>query len=126
VDGGATSTPSFRELPPTIRFFAGGDNSVRGYEYESLGPQDETGHVIGGHLLLTTSAEIQFPLKGKFALAGFYDAGNAFAHTDSGTMEQGTGGGLRWQSPVGPIRLDLAFALHHDDRRIHFTMGPDL
>lgn len=126
VDGGATSTPSFRELPPTIRFFAGGDNSVRGYDYESLGPRDEAGNVIGGHLLLTTSAEVQFPLKGKFALAGFYDAGNAFAHTDSGTMEQGVGGGLRWLSPVGPIRLDLAYALHHDHWRIHFTMGPDL
>jgi translocation and assembly module TamA len=126
VDGGATSTPSLRELPPTIRFFAGGDNSVRGYDYESLGPLDEDGRVIGGHLLLTASAELQVPLKGKFGLAGFYDAGNAFANGDSGVMEQGMGGGLRWQSPVGPIRLDLAYALDHDAWRVHFTMGPDL
>ena len=126
VEGGATSTPAFRELPPTIRFFAGGDNSVRGYSYESLGPRDEAGRVIGGRLLLATSAEIQYPVWGKFGLAAFYDAGNAFESVDSGRMEQGAGGGLRWQSPVGPVRLDLAFALRHDDWRIHFTMGPDL
>ncbi len=126
ADGGVTTTPTFHELPPTIRFFAGGDNSVRGYDYETLGPLDDGGHVIGGHLLLTTSAEIQFALKGKFGIAGFYDAGNAFAHTGEGIMEQGVGGGLRWQSPVGPIRLDLAFALRHDSWRVHFTMGPDL
>jgi translocation and assembly module TamA len=65
-------------------------------------------------------------LKGKFALAGFYDAGNAFASTSEGIMEQGTGAGLRWQSPVGPIRLDLAFPLRHDGWNVHFTMGPDL
>ena len=126
VDVGATSTPAFRELPPTIRFFAGGDNSVRGYAYESLGPTDATGHVVGGDFLLVTSAELQFPLKGKFGLAGFYDAGNAFDRVDSGRMEQGAGGGLRWQSPVGPIGLDLAFPIHHDGWRIHFTMGPVL
>jgi translocation and assembly module TamA len=44
----------------------------------------------------------------------------------AGDIEQGAGGGLRWKSPVGPVRLDLAFALNHDDWRIHFTMGPDL
>jgi translocation and assembly module TamA len=126
VDGGVTTTPTFRELPPTIRFFAGGDNSVRGYDYQTLGPLDDDGHVIGGHLLLTTSAEVQVALKGKFGLAGFYDAGNAFARTDAGVMEQGAGGGLRWQSPVGPIRLDLAYPLQHDGWRVHFTMGPDL
>jgi translocation and assembly module TamA len=125
VDGGWTTTGTFRELPPTVRFFAGGDNSVRGYEYESLGPLDG-GQVVGGDLLLTASAELEFALVGKLALAGFYDAGNAFADVDEGVMEQGTGIGLRWRSPVGPVRLDFAYALHHDDYRVHFTMGPDL
>ncbi|MCI0451751.1 MAG: autotransporter assembly complex protein TamA [Candidatus Latescibacteria bacterium] len=126
VEGGWTSTGTFRELPPTVRFFAGGDNSVRGYEYQSLGPKDASGQVIGGHLLLNSSVEVEIGVVGKFALAGFYDAGNAFASFDEGTMEQGAGGGLRFRSPVGPIRLDLAFALRHDDWRVHFTMGPDL
>ncbi len=126
IDAGVTWAPEFRELPPTIRFFAGGDNSVRGYEYQSLCPLDDQGNVIGGHLLLTTSAEIQVPLVGKFGLAGFYDAGDAFDHRGDGIMEQGVGSGLRWQSPVGPIRLDVAYAVHHHDWRVHFTMGPDL
>jgi translocation and assembly module TamA len=126
VDGGATSTSSFRELPPTVRFFAGGDNSVRGYEYQSLGPRGENGQVVGGELLLTSSAEVEVGLVGKFAVAGFYDAGNAFPSLGNGVMEQGVGGGLRWKSPVGPIRLDLAFPIHHNDWRVHFTMGPDL
>jgi translocation and assembly module TamA len=126
VDGGLTSTPSFRELPPTVRFFAGGDNSVRGYEYQSLGPRDEGGQVIGGNILFTSSAEVEVGLTGKFALAAFYDAGDAFASWQDGIVEQGVGSGLRWRSPVGPLRLDLAFPLHHDGWRFHFTMGPDL
>ncbi len=126
LDAGATWTSAFRDLPPTIRFFAGGDNSVRGYDYESLGPLDETGQVIGGDHLLTTSLEIDALLVGKFGLAAFFDAGNAFASLDEGTVEQGTGLGLRWRSPIGPIRLDVAYAVHHDHIQVHFTMGPDL
>lgn len=126
VDGGWTSTPSLRDLPPTVRFFAGGDNSVRGYEYQSLGPVAEDGRVVGGDWLLVTSAEVEVGLVGKFGLAAFYDAGNAFSSLGEGVVEEGTGVGLRWRSPVGPIRLDTAFALRHDDWRIHFTMGPDL
>jgi len=126
VDAGITSTPAFRELPPTIRFFAGGDNSIRGYDYESLGPLDDEGHVIGGDILLTASAEVDVLLVGKFGLAAFYDAGNAFDTFDERDVEEGAGLGLRWRSPIGPIRLDAANALHHDHWQVHFTMGPDL
>lgn len=126
VDTGWVDSSTFRDLPPTIRFFTGGDNSVRGYEYLSLGPRDENGQVVGGELLLVTSAEIEFPLPGKFGIAAFYDGGNAFTEVGEGVYEQGVGGGLRWRSPVGPIRLDLAFPVHHDDWQFHFTMGPDL
>ncbi len=126
VDAGKTSTGEFRQLPPTVRFFAGGDNSVRGYEYQSLGPRADNDQVVGGPDLLTMSGELEFALFGKFGLAGFYDAGNAFNKIGDGTVERGVGGGLRWRSPVGPIRLDLAFPLQHDGWRVHFTMGPDL
>jgi translocation and assembly module TamA len=126
VDTGITSTPSFRELPPTVRFFAGGDNSVRGFEYQSLGPRDEFGEVVGGDLLFTGSAELEMALFGKFALAAFFDAGDAFAGWYDGIVEQGIGGGLRWKSPVGPVRLDAAFPQNGDDVAFHFTMGPDL
>jgi translocation and assembly module TamA len=126
VDGGVTNTSRFRDLPPTIRFFAGGDNSIRGYDYQSLGPRGEDGRVVGGELLLVTSAEVELALAGKFAVAGFYDGGNAFESAGNGIYEQGVGGGVRWRSPVGPIRLDLAFPIDHDDWKVHFTMGPDL
>jgi translocation and assembly module TamA len=126
VDTGWTSTSTFRALPPTVRFFAGGDNSVRGYEYLSLGPRDETGRVIGGEFLLVTSAEIEIGLPKKFALAVFFDAGNAFEAVGEGVHERGVGAGVRWRSPVGPIRLDAGFPIDHDGWHVHFTMGPDL
>jgi translocation and assembly module TamA len=126
IDTGWTSTSTFQELPPTIRFFAGGDNSIRGYQYESLGPLDADGRVIGGQLLLVTSVELEMGLVGKFALAAFSDAGNAFAEFGAGVYERGVGGGVHWRSPVGPIRLDVGFPVHHDGWRLHFTMGPDL
>ncbi|HEX5131503.1 MAG TPA: autotransporter assembly complex family protein [Candidatus Krumholzibacteria bacterium] len=126
VDTGWTSTSTFRDLPPTIRFFAGGDNSVRGYDYLSLGPRDADGRVIGGRLLFTSSAEVEVALRGKFAAAVFYDAGNAFESGGHGVIEQGAGVGLHWRSPVGPIRLDLAYPIEHTGWKLHFTMGPDL
>ena len=126
IDSGWTSTATFRDLPPTIRFFTGGDNTIRGYEYQSLGPRDGDGRVVGGRLLLVTSAELEVALAGKFALAGFYDAGNAFAEAGSGVYERGVGGGLRWRSPVGPIRVDVGFPAEHEGWKLHFTMGPDL
>jgi translocation and assembly module TamA len=126
VDTGRVDSSTFRDLPPTIRFFTGGDNTVRGYSYLSLGPKDDDGRVTGGELLLVTSVELELGLPKKFAIAAFYDAGNAFREIGAGVYEQGVGGGLRWRSPVGPIRLDLGFPVHHNDWKIHFTMGPDL
>ena len=70
VDGGTTSTPSFRELPPTVRFFAGGDNSVRGYEYESLGPRAENGQVVGGDLVARVLGRSGSRARGRQVRAG--------------------------------------------------------
>ncbi|HWM89136.1 MAG TPA: autotransporter assembly complex family protein [Thermoanaerobaculia bacterium] len=130
---GYTDTDQFRELPPTMRFFAGGDQSVRGFEYQALGPVDEAGNVIGGETLLTGSIELEYRFleKWKFlekwGIAAFYDAGNAM-ESFSGSLERGAGVGLRWVSPIGPIRADVAWALTEPDRplRFHLTVGPDL
>ncbi len=130
---GWTETDQFRELPPTLRFFAGGDQSVRGYAYQQLGPLDEAGNVIGGESLLTASVEIEYRLLDKWrfldkwGVAAFYDAGNAMT-SFSGDLEQGAGVGLRWVSPIGPIRADAAWALTEPGRpvRFHLTIGPDL
>jgi translocation and assembly module TamA len=127
VDAGATFMNEFDQLPPSVRFFAGGDTSVRGYAYKSLGPESPSGEVEGGKNLLVGSLELEHMLTEKWGLAAFVDSGNAFddLRLDPKT---GAGVGIRWRSPVGPIRLDLAhpFEKRGDMIRVHFTMGPDL
>ncbi len=128
LDLGTTLTPDFADLPASLRFFAGGDNSVRGYAFESLGPRDSDGEVVGGKHLLTASIEYEHPLGNEdWWGAAFVDAGNAFDTNDI-RVKQGYGGGLRWYSPVGRIRLDIAFPedTAEDDWRIHFGLGVDL
>jgi len=126
-DFGATAEREFEELPASVRFFAGGDNSVRGYSFEELGPVDAEGNVIGGSSLATGSFEFEQPLKARWSMAFFVDSGNAFERSE---MDAKTSVGLggRWQSPLGPIRLDLALPLEddHDKWRVHITLGPDL
>jgi translocation and assembly module TamA len=127
LDLGGTVTSQLRELPPSIRFFAGGDQSVRGYEFRSLGPVDGLGNVIGGRVLAVVSLELDQLLFHRFMVAGFFDVGNAMDSVNR-NLEQGLGAGVRWLSPVGLVRLDLAVALSQagNPLRIHVTVGPDL
>lgn len=129
---GWTGTDEFRELPPSVRFFAGGDQSVRGYEYQSLGRRDREGNVIGGETLLEASLEVDwlfFERWGRWGVAAFYDVGSA-ARDLAGDLRQGAGGGLRWLSPVGLVRADVAWALDAEGPgtpvRFHLTIGPGL
>ena len=126
-EAGTSIMSEFSELPPSVRFFAGGDNSVRGYDYESLGPKDENGDVAGGRHLLAGSIEYEHKIIGNWSAALFYDAGNAI-DSISDPIESGAGFGIRWKSPVGPVRIDLAFPLSESqkDWRIHLVVGPDL
>jgi translocation and assembly module TamA len=124
---GVTAKRDFDELPASVRFFAGGDNSVRGYEFKALGPVDAEGQVIGGSALATGSFEFEQPLTPRWSMAIFVDSGNAFesSRVDART---GAGVGARWQSPLGPIRLDVAHPFDDDttDWRLHVSLGPDL
>ncbi len=128
---GYTQTDAFRKLPPTFRFFAGGDRSVRGFAYQSLGRLDEAGNVIGGESLMVGSLEYElwFPeMWGqKLGAAVFYDTGSA-SQSFGGVLARGAGIGVRWRSPIGPIRADLAWALSEEGRpmRFHLNIGPDL
>jgi len=126
-DLGATLTGDVSLLPASQRFFAGGDNSVRGYGFRDLGPRNRLGQVIGGRYLVAGSIEYEHPLRERWGVAAFVDSGNAL---DDGELElkTGAGAGLRWHSPIGPVRLDLAFPLDDPDRvfRFHLSMGPDL
>jgi len=113
------------DLPIALRFFAGGDKSVRGYKYMALGPTDLEGNVIGGKNTLTGSVEIEKAIGESWGLAVFYDLGNAFNDWGNFALAQGAGIGGRYYSPVGPIRLDIARQINQPrpDIRIHFSIG---
>jgi translocation and assembly module TamA len=127
VKFGVTTKDELSELPASVRFFAGGDNSVRGYDFETLGPVDENGVVVGGTHLLEGSVEIDRLLRDNWALAAFVDSGSAF-NTSGAEFSTGVGIGIRWYSPVGPIRFDIAHPLDDPDQsfRIHISLGPEL
>ena len=125
---GAMAVDGFDALAPSQRFFTGGDTTVRGYEFASLGPVDESGEGVGGRFLAVVSIEYEHPVKDKWSGAVFADAGNAF---DTGRRNEGlkvgVGFGVRWQSPIGAVRLDVAQPLDDAQRfRVHLRLGPDL
>nr|WP_086937618.1 autotransporter assembly complex family protein [Thaumasiovibrio occultus] len=125
VDSGAVFADGITKVPPSMRFFAGGDNSIRGYGYESIAPRDSQGQLRGGRYLVAATAEYQYRVYGNWWLAAFYDYGDAW--NEAPDWNRATGLGVRWSSPVGPIRLDVASGLDNptDDYRIHFTLGPE-
>ena len=127
LDLGASEVSDFEALPASLRYFAGGDYSVRGYDFESLGPENAQGDVVGGRYLAVGSLEYDHFVAKHWGFAVFYDAGNAF-NTVPFDLKRGAGVGLRVRLPFGLIRFDLAQALDEPGRpwRVHFTIGPDL
>lgn len=105
---GTAKVDDFELYPASLRFFAGGDNSVRGYEWKSLGPEDDFGEVIGGSHVITGTFEYNYQVAESWLAAGFIDAGNAFDN-EFDKVYIGAGIGARWLSPVGIVRVDLAW-----------------
>ncbi len=124
---GGTNADEFKRLPASLRFYTGGSQSVRGYRYQSLGPTDKLGNVIGGKYLLTGSTEYERSINSDWSWALFFDAGNAMNDFKT-SIKQGTGAGVRWQTPVGPLRFDVARAISEPGKpwRLHINIGPDL
>lgn len=125
---GAVATNRFQDVPPSLRFFAGGDQSVRGYGYETLSPENDNGVPVGGRYLMVGSVEYQYQFADKWRWALFVDHGNALNDIND-PLATGAGVGIRWISPVGPLRLDVAKGLDPEfggGWRIHFSMGPEL
>ena len=113
-------------VPEKLRFLAGGDESVRGYAYRSLGPKDANGLTVGGRVLATGSLEIARPIIASFPSlwgAVFVDAGNAASRWQDYRPVVGVGAGVRWRSPVGPLRVDAARAQETGKWRLHFSVG---
>lgn len=124
---GAITVASFASLPASERFFAGGDQSVRGYDYETLAPVDSSGDVVGGQYLAAASLEIDHLFVGNYGAALFVDAGNA-DDVFPPSLKLGAGIGFRWRSPIGMLRVDLAHPFDDPDNnfRLHISIGPDL
>jgi translocation and assembly module TamA len=124
---GTSVVGEFDALPASERFFAGGDQSVRGFDLNSLGPRDEDGQVVGGKHLLAGSFEYEHRLRGPWGVAVFVDGGNAL--DDFGDdLEYGAGVGARYRSPLGMLRFDIAWPLTEGDDglHLHFGFGPEL
>lgn len=127
ADLGATWTENFSQLPPSLRYFAGGDRSLRGYGYQQIGPRDSDSANIGGKYKATAGLEYQYYFKPDWAAAVFVDAGDAFTHKFN--IKIGAGVGVRWRSPVGPISIDVAHGFDEPNSkkvRFHINVGTEL
>ena len=129
---------TIRDLPASERYFAGGDTTVRGFALDSLGtPEtiDKNGFPIGGNAVVIFNAELRVPLFASVGAVGFVDTGNVFARTSNiafAELRPTVGAGLRYRSPVGPIRVDVGFKLQRheivpgklEDRyALHISLG---
>lgn len=127
ADASTIVTQNFEDVPYNLRFFAGGDQSIRGYDYKSLSTE-KNGYLIGGQNLAVGSLEYNYQFIPKWRGAVFVDAGNAFDKNFNDPVKVGAGIGVRWSSPVGPIRVDVGAGVSEKNIpiRLHFFIGPQL
>ncbi len=123
---GAIWVDDINKVPGSLRFYAGGDQSVRGFGYESISPT-ENEVKVGGRYLATGTLEYNYQFAANWRLALFTDAGTA-TNDFSEQIEVGTGFGIRWLTPIGPVRVDHAWALTTDNKttRISIMIGPEI
>lgn len=124
---GGIFADSIFDVPSSMRFFTGGDQSIRGYDYEEIAPTDSDDFLVGGFYLATASFEYRYAMTQNWKMALFTDLGTA---TDdfSEPLSIGSGIGIVWSSPVGPIRLYAAkpFTDTGDSFKLHLMIGPEL
>lgn len=126
ASAGATKVTDYSKLPLSKRFYSGGDTTVRGYDYDVIAPI-ENDVLVGGRYLLEAGVEYEVPFRPNFSWAVFADVGDAF--NDEPVLRNSFGLGVRWQSPVGPIRLDAGRGMDEPNNgkwEFHLTIGPDL
>ncbi len=129
---GHTFTDAVTAIAPSLRFYAGGDRSIRGYNWREVGPRllDRDGKMAfatGAKNVITTSVEYERYVRGPWGFAVFVDGGDAFDGRDI-DWHTGVGAGVRWKSPVGPIRVDIARGLNDPESSftLHLNIGSDL
>lgn len=128
-EGGTTWTSDLVAMPPSLRYFAGGDRSIRGYAYREVGPRTPAPdkYALGAKNLVIGSAEYEHYFNGgPWGAAVFVDTGSAFDNTID--LHTGVGFGVRWKSPVGPVRVDIAHGLNNPDSQfqLYLNIGADL
>ncbi|VEG13678.1 autotransporter assembly complex protein TamA [Moraxella cuniculi] len=124
LQGGYIWSDNFYDVPYRLRFFAGGDQSIRGYNNNSLAPLID-GYLSGGQALAVGSVEYNYEILKDLRLAVFADAGNAYDRNFSNETKVGAGLGIRWASPVGQVRVDVATGLKEEGTpiKLHFFIG---
>jgi len=127
---GHTWTDALVDMPPSLRFFAGGDDSIRGYAWREVGPRIEGAdgklYALGAKNVVTGSVEFEHYFNDSWGAAVFADTGSAF--NSSPDWRSGVGVGVRWRSPVGPVRVDVAHGLDDPDSsfQLYLSVGADL
>ncbi|MDX2322116.1 MAG: autotransporter assembly complex family protein [Moritella sp.] len=128
VDLGAIYVDEIESVPASMRFFAGGSQSIRGYEYETVTPVDDKEAYIGGRYLTVGSLEYGYQFAEKWRIGFFADAGTS-TNDFSEPMSLGIGTGIRWMTPIGPIKLDFAVPMNtvtDTKYTFHLYIGPEL
>lgn len=121
---GIMNANEFDRVPPSFRFFAGGERSIRGYSYQSISPKDKNGQLLGASKLLTGTLEYNHNIGGNWWSAAFIDSGEAVDNFKNDDFHTGAGIGIRWISPVGPIKFDIASPIYDDNNKgLHFYIG---
>ncbi|MBN9670311.1 outer membrane protein assembly factor [Labrenzia aggregata] len=124
VTAGSIVAPSVEAVPASRRFIAGGGGSIRGYAYRNVGPR-LNGEVIGGRSLIELSGEVRVRITETIGIVGFVDAGNAYEDSVPDFSEElkvGVGAGLRYFTPIGPLRIDAAIPLDPDQDDPDFAL----
>lgn len=119
---GANFVEEFTRLPASQRFFAGGDQSVRGYDYQSIAPTDSQGAIIGGNFLTTFSLESEFRVHESWGVAAFWDGGGV-DDVVAPDLKYGVGIGARYRVPVGSIQIDIAHPLDRSGSSLRLHLG---
>jgi translocation and assembly module TamA len=109
-------------IPASFLFRTGGDQTVRGYAFESLGVRQGNA-IVGGRYLALASVEYTRWIRPEWGVAAFVDAGDAFDEPGAFDAAVGYGIGARWRSPVGPFRADIAYGERSGKIRLHFSVG---
>ncbi|WP_298211854.1 BamA/TamA family outer membrane protein [Acidovorax sp.] len=128
AETGAVFAREGAEIPVTQLFLTGGDTTVRGYGYRSIGARTNNGQLYGGRYMAVGSVEWQRPIVYGGAMTDwestlFIDAGAVADRTGDLSPRVGVGAGVRWRSPVGPLQADLAYGIKTQEVRLHLRLG---